>query len=56
MLLDAMKLMEELNSAGAAFFEENATGKLSFLSNVVGIYKDVTDKEGNGTFTMWELK
>ena len=44
------------NSAGAAFFEENATGKLSFLSNVVGIYKDVTDKEGNGTFTMWEWK
>ena len=44
------------NSVGAAFFEENATGKLSFLSNVVGIYKDVTDKEGNGTFTMWEWK
>ena len=45
-----------LNSGGAAFFGENATGKLSFLSNVVGIYKDVTDKEGNGTFTMWEWK
>lgn len=39
---------------GAAFFDSNATGNLSFLNNKVGVYKDQSSKNGNGTFTMWE--
>ncbi len=39
-------------SRGAAFFDNHATGELSFLSNSVGIYKDTVDGKGNGTFLM----
>jgi hypothetical protein len=41
-------------SVGAAFFDSNATGNLSFLNNKLGIYRDQSSKNGNGTFTMWE--
>jgi hypothetical protein len=44
------------NSNGAAIFEDEANGELSFLSNWVAIYKDQVDKSGNGTFLMWHLK
>ena len=35
-------------SIGAVIFDDGATGELSFLSNSVGIYKDIVDKNGNG--------
>lgn len=42
------------NSAGAIFFNSTTTtGELSFLRNTVGIFKDIVDKDGNGTFLMW---
>jgi hypothetical protein len=41
---------------GAAFFDNNATGKLSFLNNAVAIYKDLVGIDGNGTFLMWHWK
>lgn len=31
-------------SSGAAFFSGDTTGKLDFLNNIVGIYKDETDE------------
>ena len=43
-------------SRGAAFFDRDATGELSFLSNSVSIYKDTVDSKGNGTFLMWHWK
>jgi hypothetical protein len=39
---------------GAAFFDPNATGTLSFLSNTVVIYTDEIDKAGNGKVVAWE--
>lgn len=44
------------NSNGAAIFEDEAKGELSFLSNWVAIYNDEVDKNGTGTFLMWHLK
>lgn len=44
------------DSSGIAVFDDGATGKLSFLSNSIGIYKDQVDKNGNGTFLMWHWK
>jgi hypothetical protein len=41
-------------SVGAAIFDSNATGSLSFLNNKLGIYKDQSSENGNGTFAMWE--
>jgi hypothetical protein len=42
------------NSAGSMFFNSTTTtGELSFLRNTVGIFKDIVDKDGNGTFLMW---
>lgn len=41
-------------SVGAAVFDSNATGNLSFLNNKLGIYKDQSSENGNGTFAMWE--
>jgi hypothetical protein len=43
-------------SRGAAVFDEDAPGKLSFLGNSVAIYKDRVDTNGNGTFLMWKWK
>jgi hypothetical protein len=42
--------------SGAATFNEEATGELSFLSNTIGIYKNFVDSSGNGTFLMWQWK
>lgn len=49
---------EELQkSKGAVFFSSNATGSLSLLSNMVGIYKTELNKNDDlGTFVMWEWK
>ncbi|MDF0681428.1 MAG: hypothetical protein P0116_10745 [Candidatus Nitrosocosmicus sp.] len=44
------------DSNGIAIFDEGATGELSFLSNSVGIYKDLVDKNGTGTFLMWHWR
>jgi hypothetical protein len=41
---------------GVAIFEDNATGKLSFLGNSAGIYKDRVEKNGTGTFLMWHWR
>jgi hypothetical protein len=42
--------------SGAATFNEEATGELSFLSNTIGIYKNFVDSSGDGTFLMWQWK
>jgi hypothetical protein len=41
---------------GVAIFDDDATGKLSFLSNSAGIYKDQVEKNGTGTFLMWHWR
>lgn len=42
---------------GAAFFNSNASGDLSSLSNTMGIYKiEVIESNGSGKFVMWEWK
>jgi hypothetical protein len=43
-------------SIGSVIFDENATGKLKILSNLVGIYKTQGNANGTGTFVMWEWK
>lgn len=43
-------------SKGVAVFNENATGKLSFLDNAVALYKVKIDADGGGDFYMWQLK
>ena len=43
-------------SKGVAVFDENATGKLSFLDNAVALYKVKIDADGGGDFYMWQLK
>jgi hypothetical protein len=43
-------------SRGAAIFNNDATGELSPLSNMVAIYQDRVDSNGNGIFLMWEWK
>jgi hypothetical protein len=45
---------EAIGNYGAALFDANATGNLSFLSNTVGIYKVDMNKNGINTFTMWK--
>jgi hypothetical protein len=42
--------------SGIAVFDEGATGKLSFLSNTLAVYKSRVDSNGNGTFLMWHWK
>lgn len=41
---------------GVAFFNSNATGKLSILSDVMGLYKGETKPNGDGIFIMWKLE
>jgi len=41
------------NSAGSMFFNSTTTGELSFLKNIIGIFKDVVKKDGTGIFLMW---
>lgn len=43
-------------SFGNSIFDESATGKLKFLSNLVGVYKTQDNANGTGTFVMWEWK
>lgn len=43
-----------IKANGAAFFDANATGRLSYLSNTVSIYTDQVDKIGNGKVLAWE--
>lgn len=45
-----------ITASGSAFFDANATGNLSFLSNVVAVYKDTIYKDGTDTVTAWEWK
>ena len=43
-------------SSGDAIFDEKATGKLNRLSNLVGVFKAESNKNGTGTFVMWGWK
>jgi hypothetical protein len=43
-----------IKANGAAFFDANATGRLSYLSNTISIYTDQVDKTGNGKVLAWE--
>ena len=47
---------DSFGSIRAAIFDDGATGELSFLSNSVGIYKDIVDKNGNGYFSYVALE
>lgn len=46
---------ESFSSAGSMFFNSTIItgGELSSFKNTVGIFKDIVDKYGNGTFLMW---
>jgi hypothetical protein len=41
---------------GASVYSTNSTGKLSFLNNIVGIYKGEADESGNFVITEWHWK
>ncbi|HEY9387384.1 MAG TPA: hypothetical protein VIP70_10115 [Nitrososphaeraceae archaeon] len=41
---------------GAAAYSTNSTGKLSFLNNILGIFKGETDESGNFVGTEWQWK
>jgi len=41
---------------GASAYSTNSTGKLSFLNNILGIYKGETDENGNYNITEWRWK
>jgi hypothetical protein len=41
---------------GASAFSTNSTGKLSFLNNILAIYKIEADESGNYTVTQWLWK
>ena len=41
---------------GAAAYNTNSTGKLSFLNNMLGIFKGETDENGNIVSTEWQWK
>lgn len=45
-----------ITASGSAFFDANATGNLSFLRNVVAVYKDTIYKDGTNKVTAWEWK
>jgi hypothetical protein len=45
-----------ITASGAAFFDANATGKLSSLGNAVSIYKDQLYKNGDDKVIAWEWK
>jgi hypothetical protein len=49
----ATYVFQAIGDYGAAFFNANATGNLSFLNNMVGIYKVDRNEDGNNLFTMW---
>ena len=41
---------------GASVYSTNSTGKLSFLDNMLGIYKGETDESGNFVLKQWHWK
>jgi hypothetical protein len=41
---------------GASAYSTNSTGKLSFLNNILGIYKGQGDENGNYEETEWHWK
>jgi hypothetical protein len=41
---------------GASAYSTNSTGKLSFLNNMLGIYKIEADESGNFAVTQWHWK
>lgn len=45
-----------LRSNGISFLETESTGKLAFLNNLVGIFKNEIDPAGNTATKTWELK
>jgi hypothetical protein len=49
----ATYVFQAIGDYGAAFFNSNATGNLSFLNNVVGVYKVDRIEGSDDVFTMW---
>jgi len=45
-----------MQGSGAAIFNPNATGKLSFLSNTVAMFTNTGNKDGTDTIKAWEWK
>ena len=41
---------------GASVYSTNSTGKLSFLNNMLGVYKGETDESGNFVLEQWHWK
>ena len=41
---------------GSNFYRSSATGKLSFLNNIMGIHEASVDKDGNIIYKVWEWK
>jgi hypothetical protein len=41
---------------GASAFSTNSTGQLSFLNNILGIYKGEADESGNFSLSEWHWK
>ena len=41
---------------GASAYSTNSTGKLSFLNNMLGVYKGETDESGNFVLEQWHWK
>jgi hypothetical protein len=41
---------------GASAYSTNSTGKLSFLNNMLGIYKGETEESGNFVLREWHWK
>ena len=41
---------------GASAYSTNSTGKLSFLNNILGIFKGETDESGNFVLEQWHWK
>ena len=45
-----------MQGSGAAIFNANATGNLSFLSNTVAMFTDNGNKDGTNIIKAWEWK
>lgn len=42
--------------SGSNFYSSSATGKLSFLNNLVGVHEALVDGDGNLIYKVWEWK
>jgi hypothetical protein len=42
--------------SGSNFYRSSATGKLSFLNNLVGVHEALVDPDGNIIYKVWEWK